>query len=158
VKEIPLTQGKVALVDDEDFEWLRKYQWVAKADGRTHYAHCTIRQDGDVKMLLMHRLVMKALARLYVHHINTNGLDNRHSNLKVCTSSQNAMNRRKRTKCSSKYKGVHWNKSHKKWYAMIRLRGRVEWLGSFNCEVEAAKAYNQAAKRLFGDFARLNPL
>ena len=147
-KEIQLTRGKVAIVDDEDFEWLSRISWHVKPDLHTSYA--AWEQNG--KSILMHHL----LATKPVDHINGNGLDNQRCNLRSATRQQNQMNRGKHQKATSKFKGVFWSKRAKKWHASIRLNKKGIHLGYFISEVEAAKAYNRAAKELFGEFARPN--
>ena len=91
-----------------------------------------------------------------VNHINENGLDNRRENLMVVTRSQHKMLVRKRKKYTSRYKGVSWAKRDKKWKVQITINWKQIYLGLFNSELEAAKAYDEAAKELFGEFAKLN--
>ena len=89
-------------------------------------------------------------------HRNGNGLDNRRANLRICTLSENRMSSRKREGCSSQYKGIAWDKYRQKWQAYINVDGKRQHLGRFEDEREAARAYDQAAKKRFGNFARLN--
>ena len=159
MKEIQLTQGKVALVDDEDFECLSRFKWHAHKDHRIFYA---VR---DIKLLskkwtaiTMHRQILnlKYGDKEQADHINHDGLDNRKCNLRIVTNWQNQMNKCSYRNSSSKYKGVCWHKSHKKWMAQIRLNNKLIYLGYFNDEKEAARAYNIKAQELFGEYAYLN--
>jgi hypothetical protein len=158
VKEIPLTRGLVALVDDEDFELVSQYKWYAQKNtgSRTFYAKsCTLRKRTG-QSLSMHRLILAAPDGLLVDHINGNGLDNRGSNLRLATNAQNAQNCAGRFGSVSKFKGVAFHRRHKCWIAKIAHQARAYHLGYFNSEVEAARAYDQKARELFGEFARLN--
>lgn len=157
MKEIPLTQRKVALVDDADFEEISRHKWYARRCGKAYYA-VRAAQMGDRRVYLyMHRVVMEALPGMEIDHINSNTLDNQRSNLRACTRSQNHMNARKLTGCSSRYKGVYWNKQARRWHSRIKVNGKHQHLGHFDNEWQAACTYNQAASRLFGEFASLNP-
>ena len=151
MKEIKLTQGKVALVDDADYEWLSQWKWTYGG-----YAFRMIR-DGTRKqrMIYMHRVIMDAQPGEQVDHINRDGLDNRRENLRLCSSSQNNGNQRK-TRGSSRFKGVSWHKEGRKWQTGIKLHGTQRHLGLFTDEVEAAHAYDDAAREKFGEFARVN--
>jgi hypothetical protein len=159
MKEIKLTQGKFALVDDEDFEFLNKNKWHVASRS---VSRCKTINKREVKQS-MHRLIMNAPSDKEVDHINHNFLDNRKSNLRLCTRSQNMGNIRKsKTRPSTSiYKGVFYNngiKVHKyrKWQAQIMAEGKRFVLGTFLTEVKAAKAYNIKAKELFGEFALVN--
>ena len=156
MKMIPLTQGKVAIVDDCDFDWLSQRKWYAQKIRNSWYA---CRNEHPHK-ILMHReiLGLKYGDAIKCDHRNGNGLNNQQYNLRNCTHAENIRNQKlqKRNK-SSAYKGVYWNKKYKKWYAQIRVNGCLKRLGQSNDEIEAAKIYNIAAKRYFGEFARLNP-
>lgn len=103
----------------------------------------------------MHRLIMNTPEGMLVDHINHDCLDNRKSNLRICTHAENARNKRP-VIGTSKYKGVYWDKTNKKWEAHIRKGKDVKYLGQFKCEKKAALAYNEKAKELFGEFAYLN--
>jgi len=91
-----------------------------------------------------------------IDHINGNGLDDRRANMRTCTNQQNMRNLRKRRSGSSIYKGVYYDKRRRTWYARICHNGKNIHLGTFATEIEAARAYDRAARRLFGEFARLN--
>ena len=99
---------------------------------------------------------MRAPVELLVDHRNNNGLDNRRDNLRLATSSQNNCNSRKRKNTTSQFRGVCFCKAKGKWDANINLAGKRIWLGSFDSEIEAGKAYDEAAKKCHGEFARLN--
>jgi len=159
MKTIQLTQGKVALVDDEDFEELNKHKWYASKDHHytRWYAGRAIRIDGKKYTCLMHRDVMNAPKDKMIDHINHDGLDNRKCNLRVCSNSQNQCNMLKTNK-SSKYKGVHLRTYNKKqyWCSQIVKNGKKEYIGIFNNEIDAAKAYDKRAKEAFGEFSYCN--
>ena len=154
MKEIKLTQGKVALVDDGDFEILNVYQWHIDKSRHGYYA----RRSKKWGVRPMHRVIMGLIKGEghEVDHINGNGLDNRRCNLRICLQSQNAQNRRKIKLKSSQFKGVTKRKNYPKWRARIRLSGKLENLGDFDNELQAAAAYNFAAVQKFGEFACLN--
>ncbi len=147
MKKIKLTQGKFAVVDDSDYEWLNKWKWSLHG-----IRHLYARGFVDGRKQLMHRIILNAPVNLEIDHISGNGLDNRRCNLRICTRSQNQMNAHPR-KGTSNYKGVHWNSGHKKWSASIRLAGKLVALGDFESEYEASKAYNSAAEEHFRQFA-----
>jgi hypothetical protein len=157
-RRIPLTQGKYAIVDPEDFERLNKHKWHAVKNGNTFYA---IRCFGPAKKttyIRMHREIINPPDHLVVDHINHNGLDNRKANIRPATRSQNNFNRLiiKREDSSSKYKGVSWRKRRKRWHARIHVNGEYKFLGYFKDEIHAAKAYDKAAKEYQKEFAVLN--
>jgi len=157
MKEIALTQGKFALVDDEDFEELNKFKWHTHKGGNTYYATKNMRINGKQKTIRMHRLIMGVTDRkIQIDHKYGNGLDNRKINLRVCTRSENQRNQKKILNTSSIYKGVCWDKEYHKWMAGLGYNGRSIKIGRFINEKDAAKAYNLKATELFGDFARLN--
>lgn len=151
-KEIQLTNGKIVIVDAEDYEWLNQYRWWFAKRRSTEYAQCRITDSsGKKKIILMHRMLMNTPLGLDTDHINGNGLDNRKSNLRPSTHRENMRNRRKATG----YKGVYYRQDRGVYYAHIKL-DRRKVLGHFTSEVSAACAYDYAAKEHFGEFACLN--
>lgn len=159
MSEIELTQGQVALVDATDYFWLNKYKWYAQYNSCT-YSYYAAKQkrklNGKQIAQYMHRVILNAPPNKQVDHINHNTLDNRKQNLRICTRSQNQMNRTPSENTSSKYKGVHWCKQGKKWRAQIQINGKRLSLGLYKTEIEASCAYNVAAKILFGKFVKRN--
>lgn len=147
--EIWLHGGKVALVDDCDFERFHCFSWFPTS-GTILYAQ---RKQGR-KNILMHREIMSAPPGLQVDHINGNGLDNRRANLRLCTLAENLRNQRRRTNNASGFKGV--NKSGDVWRARIKVNNQEIPLGCYKDPTEAARAYDYAAKKYFGEFARTN--
>lgn len=144
MKEIPLTQGKVALVDDEDYDWLMTWKWHAVPNkcGNIYYANTTIKEDGHWFEIPMHRMLMLYPRHpLLVDHMNHNGLDNRKENLRVCTQKTNANNWSRGN--HSKYPGVLYNKNMRKkpWYVRKYENGSFLPLGFFYTEEEAIFAY-----------------
>lgn len=153
MKEIILTQGKVALVDDEDFEWLNKVKWHARKGPATYYAARGVNTKGKIKIILMHRVIMNAPKGMQVDHKDRNGLNCQKSNMRNCTHGQNQMN--KVGWGASRYKGVSfWQRGRGK--VLIKAKIKKEYLGLFPTEEAAALAYNERAKELFGEFAKLN--
>ena len=159
--EIILTQGKTAIVDEADFEWLSQWKWYFwKGRNGNGYA---IRKDnlGIVDgirkwdIFRMHRVIMSAPSNMQVDHINVNPLDNRRENLRLCTHRENTYNKKK-SRGSSKYKGVSWKRDNNKWQAAIRCGLETHYLGLFSSQESAAAAYNEAAIKYFGEFAGLN--
>jgi len=155
--EIPLTKSKLALVDAEDVERLLEYDWYATWTGWNWYAvHDVYRRGVKVARIRMHREVLHAPQGTEVDHNNGNTLDNRRSNLRFATSSQGKQNRRKSPGTSSQYKGVQWSKRDGKWLAVIGVGNKHLYLGLFALELDAAAAYDVAARKHFGEFACLN--
>ena len=156
--EIPLTQGQVALIDDEDFELVSKHKWSARWNRTSHnfYGICSMRLScGKRSQLLMHRLIIGAPEGISVDHINRNSTDNRRCNLRLCTNSENMHNRGPQTNNVSGFKGVSWNKRDRKWQSHICLRGKRMHLGYFSSPEDAFAAYCSAATRFHGKFACL---
>jgi len=159
MKTIPLTQGYVALVDDEDFERLSKFKWnvaVTKCTYRVKiYAKRKEKVLGKYTTIRMHRFILGCSG--HVDHKDGDGLNNQRGNLRPATRMQNGANRKKSTaECSSRWKGVCWRKDLQKWNAYIYFNKQRRHLGHFADEFDAAQAYNFAALELFGEFAKLN--
>ena len=151
MKEIELTGGKYALVDDEDYEWLSRWKWRCTSGYATRSSP---RQCGKRPTILMHRLILGLSEGEVTDHINHNGLDNRRCNLRRCTSSENAQNSLMPESNSSGYMGVIRNKG--KWVARIRYDGESARLGQFDTAEEAARVYDIAALELHKEFATTN--
>jgi hypothetical protein len=156
-KEIQLTQGQVAIVDDEDFERLNQYKWCAAwSEGvQAYYAQRSVNL-GERKIITfkMHREILNASE---VDHSNGNTLDNRRLNLRAATRLQNSRNRKRRSDNTSGYKGVSWHSKLQKWRTRIMFpEGKHRSLGLFLDKIEAARVYDRAALKYHGEFARLN--
>ena len=156
MKKIELTQGQVAIVDKEDYDKLQQFKWrccFAKSDLK--YAHAQINK----KSILLHRFILDLKKGEMADHINGDGLDNRRSNLRKCSFSQNMFNMRifKNNKCG--YKGVYYRNDKprsKPWKATINANKKRYNLGYFETSIEAARAYDVAALKHHGEFARFN--
>jgi hypothetical protein len=147
--KILLVGNHEVLLDDELYEWANSLKLTVQTIGGKKYIY-------DSNGNRLHRMIMGANAGSVVDHINGNTMDNSRLNLRICTQSQNAKNRSKSTKsASSKYKGVHW---HRGWMASIRVNYKRIYLGVFKTEEAAAMAYNNAAVRYHGEFAKVNQL
>lgn len=160
-REIPLTRGYVAIVDDADFEWLSQWKWCCK----NGYAGRSDRHGNAIRSIFMHREILGLVARkTYADHINGNPLDNRRENLRVATPQQNQLNRRGNRNSTSRFRGVTYRQSLRKWAVTICLGRHLRsatyspdlYLGIFACEEEAARVYDAKARELFGEFAFLN--
>jgi len=163
VKAIRLTQGKVALVDDEDFDAVSKFKWYAQREHKSTdlwYARGKVRMpNGKSKLVLMHRFILGALHGQRTDHWDRNGLNNQRDNLRIATATQNGGNRKPNAgpNRSSRYKGVgNLYRGAHSWQAKIVVGGQQKYLGVFLTEEDAARAYNKAALDIFGEFARLN--
>jgi len=152
MKTISLTQGKVAIVDDEDFMAVEGSRWRARRNN--HGQWCVIGKRGG-KSVIMSRLIMNAPRGIHVDHRSGDVFDNRRCNLRLCTNQQNSWNRRSRTG-SSNFKGVSFCRNSGKWRVSIGLNYKKYQLGVFSSEREAAEMYNIAAQVVFGEFALLN--
>lgn len=157
MKKIPLTQGKFAIVDDEDYKYLSQWKWSALKNRNKYYAVRNAKSNGKRTMITMHRQIMQALPNLLIDHINGDGLDNRKGNLRICQNSDNQYNGQAQNRTtSSKYKGVSWSSLRRKWRSQIGYKGKKLHLGYFDNEINAAKAYDIAAQEYAGKFARIN--
>ena len=151
--EIALTKGKVALVDEEDFEHLEEFKWYATTKG---YAVRDVHVEGKKVTIRMHRVVMNSPDSLQVDHINNDKLDNRKSNLRLCNNTQNQANKPPTKQNTSGYRGVTFHKLTNKWQAQIIFKGKKKSLGLYHNIKKAAAAYDKRAKELFGEFAYQN--
>lgn len=150
---LPLSQGKVAVIDFDDFERVRGLKWCAQKMGRRFYA---IRGQSK-KIIKLHRVITNCPPERVVNHINGDGLDNRRENLQICTRQQNMFaHQRKRKDASSTYRGVCWHKQKKRWSAQITHNDKDVHIGYFDAEKSAARAYDAKARELFGPHASPN--
>lgn len=156
MKKIKLTQGKFAQVDNSDYPWLNTWKWYAQKDYNTFYALRTIYTEGKKKVISMHRLIMDTPDNMLCDHQDRNGLNCQRHNMRNATPSQNSRNTTSRLNATSKYLGVSWVKSKRKWIAQIKLNHRSIHIGAFLIEKDAAIAYDKAALEHFGEFANLN--
>jgi hypothetical protein len=162
MKTINLTQGKFSLVDDEDYNYLNQWRWYAYKDHGTFYArrNSSCDESGKRKSILMHRLIIRVEKNLQVDHKDHNGLNNQKCNLRICTHAENQKNRTSTGKV--KYLGVHYitqkrnNKIYIKITATISVNNKLIYLGLYKTIEDAARAYDEAAKKYHGEFANLN--
>lgn len=156
MKTIPLTKGLVALVDDGDYEKVSVLKWHAHTLDRTAYAaHSFPDGTNRQKKVMLHRLLLNALPGEFVDHIDGNGLNCQRANMRKCTLTENNRNRRVATKTKSGFKGV-LETPYGRWRSVIYFDYKTVHLGTFSTAIEAAKAYNRAALKAWGAFARLN--
>lgn len=156
MKYIELNKGYQAIVDDEDYDRLMKYNWFVEIKDKNNTVYAC-RNDGNSKPF-MHREVLGLTdPTIYTDHKNGNGLDNRKCNLRPCTPRQNNANRPKRSDSNNKYKGITWHKRDQRWEVHVYPKNsKRKYVGSSQCEITAAKMYNEAAKKYYGEFAYLN--
>lgn len=161
MKTIRVSKGKyLTLVSDRDFRQLSKYSWhVIKERGGTKYAATSIKVNGRYKRVLMHRMIMGEKLNFLIDHADGNGLNNTRENLRFCTYAQNNANSKVRSTNRVGFKGVkHIDNPTKPWLASIKHEGQQIYLGQYARVEDAARAYNEAAKKYYGEFARLNVL
>lgn len=153
MKYIKLTKNKQAIVDDDDFQKVNIWKWTFH---KTGYASRCPTINKKTSFVMMHQYLFKVPKNSQIDHVNGNKLDNRKSNLRSCTASQNSANRKIGKNNTSGYKGVSKRKTRNKWDAMIKINGKTTYLGSYCSKKEAAIAYDNAALKYFGEFANLN--
>ena len=155
---IPLSRGLVAKVDDDLAEYLLRWKWFAHGVSHVYAARAAGRINGVKKVLRMHHEIFGSIpAGMWIDHVDGDGLNNQRSNLRLCDRAGNNQNRRvSRHKRTSRFKGVYKDKGRPSFRARLRHAGKIRNIGTFSNEVDAAKAYDMEAKRVFGSFAKLN--
>jgi len=154
IRLIPLNKGQAAIVDTEDYQKLAKFKWWLTKSHRSKCGYARAKING--RSVRMHRYLTNCPKGLVVDHIDGNGLNNTKAKLRICTYSQNACNTPGRSNKTSKYKGVCKANENKKFRAYIGINQKIIHIGYFKNEIEAAKAYDEAAKKYHGEFAYLN--
>lgn len=152
MKQILLTRGKVAIVDDVDFERLNQWRWYYGSKG---YAVRGIWKNGKMQTVFMHREITNAPTGIETDHWDTNRLNNRRANLRLATTAQNQCNRGANSNNTSGHKGVYWNKQIERWVARIKVGYKSHYLGCFRVLEDAVAKYAEAARKLHGNFARI---
>jgi len=152
MKQIKLSSGRIAIVDNEDYENLKNYHWYFS----NGYARRNAVKDGKRIQITMHRQLMGFPVGFQIDHIDQNKLNNQKSNLRVCTNAQNSMNRK--VQANNKYglKGVFFDKYTNKYRARINYKGKTIYLGRHKDIKDAGISYDKKALELFGEFAFLN--
>jgi hypothetical protein len=158
IKLLSKFHGKVAKIDDSDYELISSFHWSFHKTKNGEYARTWRNEGGKNKFYLMHRIILCPPRGVQVDHQNMNGLDNRRSNLRLCNHSENMCNRRPRKDSTSKIKGVGFVKRINRWQVRIQKDNKRIYLGIFLSRKKAVETYNNVAQKLHGQFARLNPL
>lgn len=157
MKTLELSQGLTAVVDDDDYAWASQYKWTALVRPTTSYAYRTLIRAGRPTTQGLHRALLRLEdPAVHVDHINGDGLDNRRANLRIATIAENNRNQRPGRRNRSGFKGVYFRPDRGRWVARIFAEGQVHSLGHYDSAVDAAHAYDAAAKELHGEFAYLN--
>jgi hypothetical protein len=156
-RRIYLSEDAWTILDQQDYYRFGCFKWEISGNDNKFYAVRNVKAGSSrTTTVRLHRLILNAPQDLVVDHINGDSLDNRRANLRLATHSQNCCNKKKRENTSSRFMGVCFEKSKNKWCVRIRHSGKRIWLGRFDSEIDAAKAYDEAAKKYHGEFARLN--
>jgi hypothetical protein len=157
---IPLSQGKFTIIDIEDVDKVKKYEWTFFKSKHHKYGYVISKKKiNNKKKWLLHRYILDIKnPKIYIDHKNGNSLDNRKGNMRLCTHQQNLCNGKKTLNKTSVYKGVCFKKNSKKWYAQITVNGKTKYLGYFYNQLEAAKIYDIKAIEYFGEFALTNKM
>jgi len=156
-RRIKLTRGKYAIVEPEDFERFNQYNWHCTSYGYACRKVPKKLRKGEERHAYMHKELCPVPNGKVVDHINRNRLDNRKANLRPATKQQNAWNSKfKRKARITRFYGIYWDKDKEKWQVRLDINGRIRRLGYYADEIEAAKAYDEAAKEYRGEFAVLN--
>ncbi len=154
MKEVPLSNGAIALVDDCDYELVMTKKWYLLKGHNTLYAH-TFNSTDHKESVYLHRFILNPSLGIQVDHIDGNGLNCTRINMRLCSNTQNHQNERKR-KCNNPHKGVTRDKYSRGWGVSITINGRIIFLGTFYNPYAAALAYDKAARQYFGEFAQPN--
>ncbi|MCJ7777106.1 MAG: HNH endonuclease [Sedimentisphaerales bacterium] len=156
-RKIYLGESEWAILDPQDYYSFGNFKWSLGGNGKKFYATRGVKnENGEIKIVRLHRQIIEAPDGLLVDHRNGNGLDNRRTNLRIATQSQNMQNRQKRKNSTSRFIGVWLVKDKDLWESRITYQGKRIWLGRFKSETDAARAYDNAARKYHGEFARLN--
>jgi hypothetical protein len=158
-RRIYLGEGEYTIVDQDIYYKYRHSKWFLIGNKTNYYAACSVKNGvGETRTKRLHRIIMNAPDGLLVDHRNRKSLDNRIANLRMATHSENSCNRTKMGNSTSQYKGVYCEKrrGREQWRANIRFKGKRIFLGYFDNQIDAAKAYDEAAKKYHGAFANLN--
>lgn len=159
MKHIKLTKSQIAIVDDKDFELVNKYKWHNRGGIIPYVCRSIYVKGKNPKSEYLHRMLMKPKKGYFVDHINGDTFDNRRRNLRLLSNAENCRNRTRLNKNNrSGFRGVCKWKNSNNWCSQITYNKKVIYLGSFKDKVDAAKAYNDAAKTYFGEYAQLNPI
>lgn len=163
MKEIILTKGKIALVSDEDFEYVNQWKWCTHVGKSGFYAKRNIHFPKDEngkrlqKTIFMHSIIGNRIGIIgIIDHKDRNPLNNTRDNLRSSSNSQNGANRKSKRNSTSQYLGVHLQSKYNKWIASMTYEKKIVYIGCYSKEEEAAKAYDEKAKELHGNFANLN--